>query len=53
MQKIQSQVNSRQSSSWLIHFVDTEEDHDIEYRKLPAMLQGIKVSDIMDWSVLS
>ena len=35
--------NDHQEDPWLVHFVNTEDLHDIELRKLPAMLGSIKV----------
>lgn len=36
-------LKGEQEEAWLVHFVDTEDFHDVELRKLPAMLGGIKV----------
>ena len=36
-------LKGEQEEAWLVHFVDTEDFQDVELRKLPAMLVGIKV----------
>ncbi|KAK3083050.1 hypothetical protein FSP39_012593 [Pinctada imbricata] len=44
--KILGRVQDGQRKAWLIHFVDKDDDHDIEYRKLPAMLPTINVGRV-------
>ena len=34
-----------QAEAWLIHFVDSDKAQDVELRKLPAMLNNVKVTD--------
>jgi hypothetical protein len=43
VQKILDGMKGKQEKPWLIHFVDSTDSHDVELRKLPVMLEGIKV----------
>ncbi|KAK7501374.1 hypothetical protein BaRGS_00007499 [Batillaria attramentaria] len=43
---IQAGMRQGQEGAWLVHFVDSGDIHDVELRKLPAMLSGIKVGRI-------
>ncbi|CAG2199074.1 DNAJC10 [Mytilus edulis] len=43
LKKIINRLKSGQHHTWLIHFVEGDGSQDIEFRKLPAMLEGIKV----------
>lgn len=39
-------LKGEQEEAWLVHFVDSDDFHDVELRKLPAMLGGIKVGRV-------
>ncbi|XP_076450182.1 dnaJ homolog subfamily C member 10-like [Babylonia areolata] len=39
-------IKGDQVEAWLVHFVDSEDFHDVELRKLPTMLGGIKVGRV-------
>lgn len=45
-QSILDGMKGDQTESWLVHFVDSDNVHDVELRKLPTMLEGIKVGRV-------
>ncbi|KAL5006177.1 hypothetical protein ScPMuIL_017335 [Solemya velum] len=45
--EVRTNLKSGQQQSWLVHFVEKEGEHDIELRKLPAMLSDFKVGRVI------
>ena len=43
LQSARNKLKLHKESAWLIHFVDADV-HDLELRKLPALLSGMNVS---------
>ncbi|KAK7113286.1 dnaJ homolog subfamily C member 10-like [Littorina saxatilis] len=39
-------MKGEREAAWLVHFVDSDDFHDVELRKLPAMLEGIQVGRV-------
>ncbi|XP_076088842.1 dnaJ homolog subfamily C member 10-like [Mytilus galloprovincialis] len=46
LKKIINRLKTGQHHTWLIHFVEGDGSQDIEFRKLPAMLEGIKIGRV-------
>lgn len=46
LKKIISRLKTGQKKDWLIHFVEGDGSQDIEFRKLPAMLDDVKIGRV-------
>lgn len=46
LEEIQAGLKQGQEGAWLFHFVNSDASLDLELRKLPAMLSGIKIGRI-------